>query len=868
MKTKLLTSISLAFLSLSSIAQPGSLDMTFTPGGGPSARVYDSKIHTSGKPLFAGTFNEYDSWLTNQVGLILANINGTWNSSFNITAPGGIAHDIYCSAIESNGNILAGGSIYHFGGVQGSLLKRFNEFGALDNTFNPAELLNGEVRAIGVQTDGKIIYAAYYTDAINTTIPLYKFERLNTSGSIDNTFNVGTGPNDQIRSMAIQSDGKIIIGGRFTSYNGTAKNYIARVNTNGSIDNTFNIGTGFNTFAEVRNIQIQADGKIIVVGEFTTFNGTSRSGIVRLNTNGSIDTSFNPGTGASGGSTTGVYDVAIQADGKIIIVGNFFSYNGTNIKSVARINTNGTLDGVFNPGTGANDNIHSVSIQTDEKIIIAGDFTSYNGTTRNRVARLLNCTPPTITGTTPNNRCGTGTVTLGATASSGTLSWYAASTGGSALGTGTSFITPSISTTTTYYVEASNGGCTSSRTAVIATINTIPTITGTTPNNRCGTGTVTLGATSSSGTLSWYAASTGGSALGTGTSFVTPSISTTTTYYVEASNGGCTSSRTAVIATINAIPTITGTTPNNRCGTGTVTLGATSSSGTLSWYAASTGGSALGTGTSFVTPSISTTTTYYVEASNGGCTSSRTAVIATINAIPTITGTTPNNRCGTGTVTLGATSSSGTLSWYAASTGGSALGTGTSFVTPSISTTTTYYVEASNGGCTSSRTAVLATVNTSPTATVNQTGNTLTALETGMTYQWVDCNNSNAPISGQINQNFNVTINGNYAVVVSNGSCQTTSSCTNVIVTGINNNSVKSYFNVYPNPVNNGQINISSDDQLINLLMYDALGKIVLSNENLNSKSTIVQVTDLQKGIYFLQVKSTKNQIIQKVIIQ
>ena len=708
MKTKLLTSISLAFLSLTTVAQPGSLDLTFTPGGGPSARVYDSKIHTSGKPLFAGTFNEYDSWFTNQVGLTLPNTNGTWNSSFNITAPGGIAHDIYSSAIESNGNILAGGSIYHFGGVQGSLLKRFNEFGALDNTFNPAELLNGEVRAIGVQTDGKIIYAAYYTDAINTTIPLYKFERLNTNGSIDNTFNVGTGPNDQIRSMAIQSDGKIIIGGRFTSYNGTAKNYIARVNTNGSIDNTFNIGTGFNTFAEVRNIQIQADGKIIVVGEFTTFNGTSRSGIVRLNTNGSIDTSFNPGTGASGGSTTGVYDVAIQADGKIIIVGNFFSYNGTNIKSVARINTNGTLDGVFNPGTGANDNIHSVSIQTDEKIIIAGDFTSYNGTTRNRVARLLNCTPPTITGTTPNNRCGTGTVTLGATASSGTLSWYAASTGGSVLGTGTSFVTPSIGSTTTYYVEASNGGCTSSRTAVIATINEIPTITGTTPNNRCGTGTVTLGATASAGTLSWYAASTGGSALGTGTSFVTPSISTTTTYYVEASNGGCTSSRTAVIATVN----------------------------------------------------------------------------------------------------------------------------------------------------------------TSPTATVNQTGNTLTALETGMTYQWVDCNNSNAPISGQINQNFNVTINGNYAVVVSNGSCQTTSSCTNVIVTGINNNSVKSYFNVYPNPVNNGQINISSDDQLINLLMYDALGKIVLSNENLDSKSTIVQVTDLQKGIYFLQVKSTKNQIIQKVIIQ
>ncbi|MBE7443253.1 MAG: hypothetical protein HS119_12470 [Flavobacteriales bacterium] len=572
MKTKLLTSIALTVIGFSSFGQPGTLDLTFTPGSGPSARVYDSKIHTSEKPLLAGSFNEYDSWFTNQVGLTLPNTNGTWNSSFNVTSPGGLTHDIYCSAIETDGSILAGGSNYDFGsGVQKSTLRRFNEFGALDNTFNPAELLNGEVRAIGVQTDGKIIYAAYYTDAINTTIPLYKFERLNTNGSIDNTFNVGTGPNDQIRSMAIQSDGKIIIGGRFTSYNGTAKNYIARVNTNGSIDNTFNIGTGFNTFAEVRNIQIQADGKILVVGEFTSYNGTSRSGIVRINTNGSIDTSFNPGTGASGVSSTGVYDLAIQSDGKIIIVGSFFSYNGTNISKVARINSNGTLDTSFDPGTGPNNTVHSISVQPDGKIIIAGDFTSYNGTTRNRVARLLNCTPPTITGTTPNNRCDAGTVTLGATASAGTLSWYAASTGGSSLGTGTSFVTPSITSSTTYYVEASNGGCTSPRIAVVATVNTTPTITGTTPNNRCDAGTVILGATASAGTLSWYAASAGGSVLGTGTSFVTPSISSTTTYYVEASNGGCTSPRTAVVATVNTTPTITGTTPNNRCDAGTVT---------------------------------------------------------------------------------------------------------------------------------------------------------------------------------------------------------------------------------------------------------------------------------------------------------
>ena len=172
---------------------------------------------------------------------------------------------------------------------------------------------------------------------------------------------------------------------------------------------------------------------------------------------------------------------------------------------------------------------------------------------------------PTITGTTPGSRCGTGMVSLGATASAGTLNWYAASSGGASLGTGTFFSTPSISSTTTYYVDATNGSCISSRTAVIATINASPTITGTTPGSRCGTGIVSLGATASAGTLNWYAASSGGASLGTGTSFSTPSISTTTTYYVDVTNGGCTSSRTAVIATINVLPSLSSTMAQSTC---------------------------------------------------------------------------------------------------------------------------------------------------------------------------------------------------------------------------------------------------------------------------------------------------------------
>ena len=188
------------------------------------------------------------------------------------------------------------------------------------------------------------------------------------------------------------------------------------------------------------------------------------------------------------------------------------------------------------------------------------DATNAGCTTGTRSAVIATVNPvPTITGTTPGNRCGTGTVILGATASAGTINWYAAPTGGASLGTGASFTTPGIAVTTTYYVDATNGGCTTAtRTAVIATVNTVPTITGTTPAARCGTGTVTLGAAASAGTINWYAAPTGGASLGTGASFTTPSIAVTTTYYVDATSGGCTTAtRTAVIATINSAMSIT-----------------------------------------------------------------------------------------------------------------------------------------------------------------------------------------------------------------------------------------------------------------------------------------------------------------------
>ncbi|GEC77549.1 T9SS type A sorting domain-containing protein [Flavobacterium aquatile] len=344
--------------------------------------------------------------------------------------------------------------------------------------------------------------------------------------------------------------------------------------------------------------------------------------------------------------------------------------------------------------------------------------TNYNGSDTVTFTDYITVTAiPVVNSTTPASRCDSGTVTLQATATLGTLNWYDAPTGGNLVGTGTSFTTPSISVTTTYYVESVVGSCTSARVSVIATVNNTPTITATTPAARCGTGNINLSATASSGTIQWYDLPSGGTLLATGGTLNLFGLSTTTTYYVQVTNGFCTSPRTPVIATINAVPTVTSTTPASRCDAGSVTLQAVASSGTLNWYDAPTAGNLVGTGISFTTPSISSTTVYYVEATSGICNSVRTAVTATVNVTPSIMSTTPGSRCDSGSVTLFASANAGTLNWYDAPTGGTLVGTGTSFTTPSISATTTYYVESVNGSCTSVRTSVVATVNASPTIT-------------------------------------------------------------------------------------------------------------------------------------------------------
>lgn len=263
-----------------------------------------------------------------------------------------------------------------------SLSSLYAQPGSIDPTFNSGIGANGPVRDMFILPDGKILIGGQFTHF--NTVPRGRIARLMPDGSLDQTFDPGTGANDRVLAVAAQADGKVMIGGWFQLYNGVARNRIARLNTDGSLDTTFDPGTGLN--ADVTGIRVQPDGKILICGNFQTYNGVSRNMIVRVNADGSLDGTFSPGTGGN----LPIEDMELQPNGKIVIAGPFTSFNGIQRQRIARLETTGALDPTFDPGGGSNDPLHSVALQADGKVLIGGSMTTYDGVARNRVARLNN----------------------------------------------------------------------------------------------------------------------------------------------------------------------------------------------------------------------------------------------------------------------------------------------------------------------------------------------------------------------------------------------------------------------------------------------------------------------------------------------
>lgn len=316
-------------------------------------------------------------------------VNEPPGGSDTVFTPPGMNDSVLSLALQADGKIIAAGDFTTVNQVPAVRLARLQSLnGAVDSTF--AASANAAVQSVAVQADERILIAGSFTTVDG--VVRNRIARLQSNGALDTSFNPGSGTDNPVLAVAPAFVGgtiKAVICGNFASVNGAVRNGVARLNNDGTVDAGFDPGTGADGVVygvAVYPTNSTHAGKMLICGGFSSINGTARNGIARLNNDGSLDLNFNPGTGAAGE----VRAVALQIDGRILIGGSFTNFNGTALNRLARLNDNGSVDNTFNPGVGADDTVLSIAVQGDTKIVVAGLFTHCNGVTRNRITRLNN----------------------------------------------------------------------------------------------------------------------------------------------------------------------------------------------------------------------------------------------------------------------------------------------------------------------------------------------------------------------------------------------------------------------------------------------------------------------------------------------
>jgi len=380
---------------------------------------------------YFGKFNISKSKVTQQM---ILNRNSVGTSDGSLLLEFTYSVTIYQILVDSNSNIFIGGRIVEYNGTERQFIVKTNSSGTLLTEFNLGLSINQtqDVTCMGFNSSGDLLYAGYNLDSlvrinsttgarqqtiatVNETITQSKFiidntndkiyiggwftsiqgisaqrlARLNLSAmTIDTSFNTTTGfvNTEDVQDMVLQPDGKLIVLGQFTSYKGVSINRIVRLNSDASIDPTFQTSGatfGFNGNISRNCTVLQSDGKVIVGGAFTTYSGVTSNRIIRLNSDGTIDNTFTIGSGFNAAVTC----VALQSDRKILVGGSFGAYSGLSNAYIVRLNTNGTKDLTFTASTVST--VTSITVQNDGKILIgSGYITQVNGTNVNQVCRL------------------------------------------------------------------------------------------------------------------------------------------------------------------------------------------------------------------------------------------------------------------------------------------------------------------------------------------------------------------------------------------------------------------------------------------------------------------------------------------------
>jgi uncharacterized delta-60 repeat protein len=393
----------------------GTLDASVPNASGRVMGAYDLAVQADGK-IVVGTYADFSQGPL-VPPIVRLNQDGALDSS--VQPFMGTAGTVNKVLVQPDGKILVGGFYNHVNSDFRRNLSRFNQDGIYDSSFTGLIFYSAptsSVRELDLQPDGKILVTGNIDGSSGRRInadgthdvtlsnsanaPSVRYlpdgKLLLVSGEIVRYSSQGFFEAQTVRfnfngvayKAAIQPDGKIIIVGTFTEINFTTpRNRIARLNADATFDAAFDPPGGAN--GRINDVFLQADGKIVIAGEFTSVNSNPNyKYLARLHPDGMLDTSFNPILNAS------VTCLKLQPDGKILFGGAMTTVNGVPRSSVARVNSNGTLDTSFNLGAGADGLVRSIDIQADGKIIIGGEFRRVNGVERLGVARLLNTAVP------------------------------------------------------------------------------------------------------------------------------------------------------------------------------------------------------------------------------------------------------------------------------------------------------------------------------------------------------------------------------------------------------------------------------------------------------------------------------------------
>ena len=381
------TPLKLGFTKIIRLNQDGSLDNSFTTGSLSSETDHVNSINVlpNKKILLGGFFNTYNNFAIS--GLVQLNPDGSFDLNFNNdVAAGSIINNI---CIQNDNKILiAGRQISLSGTTVAKSLFRLQTNGSVDSSFGPDLRIgtNGVVTKVETTSDNKVLVGGSFSSINNQTVK--SLARLFPDGRLDESFKTAHLNFSSILHIQKQPDKKILVGGDWDNTGAGTYKPLVRLNPDGSNDPDFNLN--ISPFSGINGMTLQPDGKILVItANAGSFNYNT---IIRLNADGSKDNTFKTGSGASNppGKVANlfIHVVTVQTDGKILVAGEFETYNGSTKNNIARLLPDGTVDESFTGPTVNFGNYRTVAIQTDNKIIIGGGFALTNYPQFNGIIRL------------------------------------------------------------------------------------------------------------------------------------------------------------------------------------------------------------------------------------------------------------------------------------------------------------------------------------------------------------------------------------------------------------------------------------------------------------------------------------------------